>query len=56
MHRLVLQSSGITKETFVPGDVHFPPVAEGEGGRYPKVALLVSVDHPGYSGTANKLW
>lgn len=47
MHRLVFQSSRITKEISVPGDVHFPPVAEWEGGRYPKIALLISVDHPG---------
>lgn len=33
MHRLVFQSSRITKETSVPGGVHFPPAAEGEGGR-----------------------
>lgn len=45
MHRLVFQSSRITKEISVPGDV-FPPVAEGEGGRYPTITLLISVDHP----------
>lgn len=34
MHRLVFQSSRITKEMSVPGDVHFPPVEEGEGKDY----------------------